>query len=346
MVDIRRKTIRRLNTTIVVIDDGIFTPVPKETKILKDRIMVSSLGRCRIEEAMLFLTMLICSVGWMGSTWFVHGAAFITVPETHKNSYSGRKTELLLSASDSVVEGMTLKIAIDRKGNVGDASKDFGRFTSEDSLDMVHRLRSQCQGVLVGRVTVERDDCTLTVRRNVQCQQQPTRLILDSQLSLLSSSTAYKALTQSDAPTIIYHILSNEEATEKFKGWQRKQTDYNINEHVSLVSIPMSLGEMEGRINPTDIWNHISQTLQMKHILIEGGPMTAKLFLPIVDRILLVKANNVEFTNQPIKLNITMNDIYKTHVSIGNNTSATMDDTWYYFSKDGTWPSDTLQNWP
>ena len=311
--------------------------------------MTLSLGRCRIEESiLLFLTISICSFAWMSSNWIVNG--FIIVPDVQRISYSQRKTvSLLLSAAsdDSVVEGMTLKVAIDRKGNVGDASKDFGRFTSEDSLDMVHRLRSHCQGVLVGRVTVERDDCTLTVRRNVPCQQQPTRLIIDSQLSLLSSSSIpYKALTQSDdAPTVIYHILSNEQATSKFDMWKQNQTDDDkINKHISLISMPTSLEG--GRINPMDIWNHISQTLQMKHILIEGGPMTAKLFLPFVDRIILVQANNVEFKNQPIKLNISMDDIYKSHVSIGNTTSATMDDTWYYFSKDGSWPSENTQNWP
>mmetsp|Transcript_16695 Transcript_16695/g.34285 ORF Transcript_16695/g.34285 Transcript_16695/m.34285 type:complete len:189 (-) Transcript_16695:1948-2514(-) len=62
--------------------------------------------------------------------------------------------------------GITLKIAFDSQGGVADLSSEKSeRFTCGESLDMVHRLRRVSDAVLVGRSTVEIDDCTLTVRR-------------------------------------------------------------------------------------------------------------------------------------------------------------------------------------
>mmetsp|Transcript_39963 Transcript_39963/g.43324 ORF Transcript_39963/g.43324 Transcript_39963/m.43324 type:complete len:145 (-) Transcript_39963:98-532(-) len=75
--------------------------------------------------------------------------------------------------------GVTLKIAFDSQNSVANLSSEKSqRFTCPESLDMVHRLRRVSDAILVGRSTVEIDDCTLTVRRvqlNPSCQQESCR---------------------------------------------------------------------------------------------------------------------------------------------------------------------------
>ena len=76
-----------------------------------------------------------------------------------------------------------LKAALDCNGNVDSTSGPPARFTSEDSLDEVHRLRLQCDAVLVGVNTVIRDDPKLTVRRvDLGKSKQPLRIVLDRRL--------------------------------------------------------------------------------------------------------------------------------------------------------------------
>ena len=73
---------------------------------------------------------------------------------------------------------VTVKLAVDANGSVDDNSAESKRFTSEECLDEVHRLRMDCDAILVGAETVERDDPSLTVRR-IETERQPLRVILD-----------------------------------------------------------------------------------------------------------------------------------------------------------------------
>lgn len=73
---------------------------------------------------------------------------------------------------------VTVKMAVDANGSVDDRSERPQRFTSEGCLDEVHRLRMDCDAILVGAETIQRDNPTLTVRR-VETQRQPLRIVLD-----------------------------------------------------------------------------------------------------------------------------------------------------------------------
>ena len=73
---------------------------------------------------------------------------------------------------------VTVKLAIDANGSVDDRSAEAQRFTSEACLDEVHRLRKDCDAILVGAETIERDNPSLTIRR-VETERQPLRVILD-----------------------------------------------------------------------------------------------------------------------------------------------------------------------
>jgi len=73
---------------------------------------------------------------------------------------------------------VTVKLAVDANGSVDDRSERAQRFTSTGCLEKVHELRRDCDAVLVGVETVNRDDPQLTVRR-VPATRQPLRIVLD-----------------------------------------------------------------------------------------------------------------------------------------------------------------------
>ena len=73
---------------------------------------------------------------------------------------------------------VTVKIAVDANGSVDDASEGPKRFTSPGCLEKVHELRRDCDAVLVGVETVNRDDPQLNVRM-VPSTKQPLRVVID-----------------------------------------------------------------------------------------------------------------------------------------------------------------------
>lgn len=85
---------------------------------------------------------------------------------------------------------VTVKLAVDANGSVDDRSEEAQRFTSEACLDEVHRLRMDCDAILVGAETVERDNPSLTVRR-IETERQPLRVILDPHERTNSNAVVY-----------------------------------------------------------------------------------------------------------------------------------------------------------
>lgn len=73
---------------------------------------------------------------------------------------------------------VTVKVAVDANGSVDDLSKAAGRFTSDECLKEVHKLRKDCCAILVGANTVNRDNPSLNVRL-IETQRQPLRVIID-----------------------------------------------------------------------------------------------------------------------------------------------------------------------
>jgi diaminohydroxyphosphoribosylaminopyrimidine deaminase/5-amino-6-(5-phosphoribosylamino)uracil reductase len=85
---------------------------------------------------------------------------------------------------------VTVKLAVDANGSVDDRSEEAQRFTSEACLDEVHRLRMDCDAILVGAETIERDNPSLTIRR-VETERQPLRVILDPKERTNPNATVY-----------------------------------------------------------------------------------------------------------------------------------------------------------
>ena len=76
---------------------------------------------------------------------------------------------------------VTLKAATDINGRIdADKNKPAKRFSSEDSLELVHELRAESMAILVGVNTVIRDNPELTVRGpDIGPRELPIRVVID-----------------------------------------------------------------------------------------------------------------------------------------------------------------------
>ncbi len=155
---------------------------------------------------------------------------------------------------------VTLKAAIDANGVVdGDES---GRFTSEESLDAAHRLRRQCDAILVGVNTVIRDNPSLNIRRvSLEKSSQPLRIILDRNLRIPSDSTV---LTDG-GETVLVHIQQDERG----------------------VALPSG----DGGADLGALLDHLGDR-GVQELLVEGGPIVWKHFLDdsLVDRAIIIQS--------------------------------------------------------
>eukprot|EP00956_Cyclotella_meneghiniana_P010159 scaffold14019_cov57-Cyclotella_meneghiniana.AAC.2 len=241
------------------------------------------------------------------------------------------------------VKGVTLKMAFDASPlwGVAETSPTSERFTSSESLDMVHRLRRESCAVLVGRGTVERDDCSLTVRRVETDGDQPVRVVLDPGLKLLNKDAKYTILNDG-LKTFIYHVVPAD----------MKTNDVDIIDSVTLVKMkqhPVSTSLENSKeqfvLSPTEIVQDLFSK-GINHIMVEGGPTTALQFLDakLVDRAILVRSP-IEFI-APIPAGFDEAKLEEAGlVSIGSSIMG--GDTIEYWVRNGIkWPTPELSLWP
>lgn len=235
--------------------------------------------------------------------------------------------------ADGDVGGVTLKMAFDSQWGVADMSEEKSeRFTSGESLDMVHRLRRCSDAVLVGRTTVERDDCTLTVRRVTlgDDQKQPIRVIIDPDRNLVLNNCQ---IAKDGLPSIIFYVRSSFEQTrsEEFP-------------NVTFIGMPAKRGG--GKLSTRDICEVLKKEHGILHIMVEGGPATARCFLEekMVDRAILVHAP-VSF-KKPLPSNLSPSDFREAGLEMVEHCSLGVDSTAYYSRPKLPWPSNLSSSWP
>ena len=237
---------------------------------------------------------------------------------------------------DEVVKGVTLKMAFDSSDvwGVADLSETKSeRFTSPESLDMVHRLRRESDAVLVGRGTVERDDCSLTVRR-VELgdgKNQPVRVVVDPTLSI---SGGEYTLLNDELPTIVYHL--------DYERSKASPSDY-----VTFVGLKPSTYADGSRssISPSQIIKDL-KSRGLKHVMVEGGPATARSFLEarIVDRAILVRAP-IEF-QIPVSAEMDANTLKRAGLQLIGTEVMGGDNVEYWTQGGLPWPKSELSMWP
>ena len=98
-----------------------------------------------------------------------------------------------------------LKAALDSNGFTDrEIGLDPIRFSSDESLRLVHQLRAESMAILVGVNTVIRDNPSLTVRGiDMGPREQPLRVIVDPNCKVKGD---YKVLSDEEAETLLIHI--------------------------------------------------------------------------------------------------------------------------------------------
>ena len=154
---------------------------------------------------------------------------------------------------------VTLKAALDSNGFT-DRQIDLDpiRFSSDESLRIVHELRAESMAILVGVNTVIRDNPSLTVRGiDIGPREQPLRVIVDPNCKVKGD---YKVLSDEQAKTLLIHISEPDLVDDS--------------ELVERIVLSDSVGEIA-----------ISRILDMlgdrgiQTLLVEGGPDTWNRFV-------------------------------------------------------------------
>ena len=178
-------------------------------------------------------------------------------------------------------------MAFDQSYAVAENSPTSERFTCPTSLDVVHQLRRCSDAVLVGRGTVVRDDCTLTVRRVelFQGMEQPVRVVIDPTLRILEGKE-----NGGDAGGS-FALLHDEHRTIVYYSEGRSLPPNNPLGKLKEVALEAISPTTEGVLSPTQILSDL-HSKGIHHVMVEGGPATAIQFLKegVVDRAMMFRA--------------------------------------------------------
>ena len=122
-------------------------------------------------------------------------------------------------------------------------------FTNELSKKLMHKWRTEEQGILVGRNTVAVDDCELTAR--FWQGKNPVRIVIDRKLSLPTDRKIFNALAKA---LVFNEVESKEEGSTNF------------------IQIDFSKNVLE------QVLQHL-QANEIQSVIIEGGPHTLQHFI-------------------------------------------------------------------
>ena len=152
-----------------------------------------------------------------------------------------------------------LKAAIDSNGRIdGDSDLPAKRFSSESSLELVHKLRAGSMAVLVGINTVIRDDPSLTVRGpDIGPRGQPLRVVIDPNCRIPNDCVL---LRDGAAPTLVIHCT--------------EPSDLDDAPHVERVV----LADDDGDISVMRILDMLGDR-GVQSLMVEGGADTWRRFL-------------------------------------------------------------------
>jgi len=167
---------------------------------------------------------------------------------------------------------IVLKMAQSLDGRIATKSGDSHWISSAPSLKLVHQLRAEYDGIIVGMGTVMADNPSLTVRRVKG--KNPYRIVLTSSMKfprkchLLQDNADYKTI-----------IAGPGEATERFAG--TKQGRDLIFWHIKRKS--------NGRLDIIDLVRQAGK-FGLRSLLIEGGQQVATEFLRanLVDKCIFI----------------------------------------------------------
>jgi len=223
---------------------------------------------------------------------------------------------------------------------------------------MVHRLRRVSDAVLVGRSTVEIDECTLTVRRvplvsqgqqesygKTEERNQPVRVIFDPHLNI---QLDHFQIAKDGFETIIVHVLTDYADTidgKMVKGYCVKTRSETF-PNVTFLSVPPINEQGRLRVSARRICEILRNEFDIHHIMVEGGPNTAAQFLKegIVDRAILVHAPIL--FKDPLLSNISPAILKQAGLELIGRYPSGVDTIECYSRPKLPWPSTPISLWP
>jgi diaminohydroxyphosphoribosylaminopyrimidine deaminase/5-amino-6-(5-phosphoribosylamino)uracil reductase len=141
---------------------------------------------------------------------------------------------------------VTLKCASTIDGRIATSAFDSKWITNESSREYVHRLRHENNAILIGAGTLRADNPSLTSRINNFASKDPTRIILDPQLSIDLNA---KLLTQKSNATTIIAVAENTRESKKMPlkdmGVKILEVPYNKNNNFNLLFLLEKLGQLD-----------------------------------------------------------------------------------------------------
>ncbi|TFH64371.1 MAG: bifunctional diaminohydroxyphosphoribosylaminopyrimidine deaminase/5-amino-6-(5-phosphoribosylamino)uracil reductase RibD, partial [Candidatus Zixiibacteriota bacterium] len=170
---------------------------------------------------------------------------------------------------------VTLKAAMTLDGNIDTSTGESRWITGSASRERVHRLRNQCDAVMVGIGTVLADNPRLTTRLPVSGGRNALRIIVDSRL--LTPEDAEVTRGTGDAPTLIATTMqASEEKSQRLR------------------QLGVEVLRIEGSSDVVDlkVLMRILGQRGLQRILLEGGGIlnSAALRAGIVDRVMFFLA--------------------------------------------------------
>jgi len=162
-----------------------------------------------------------------------------------------------------------LKVAATLDGKIAAREGDSKWISGEASRRLVHRLRNQVDGIVVGVGTIVKDDPMLTAR--ITGGRDPDRVILDSRLRIPEDA---KVIETSPSKTIV----ATTEAAPKDKRERLQKKGVRI----------LILDSKEGRVNLKTCLSRLGE-MEMVSLLVEGGSQVNGAFLDegLIDKFLL-----------------------------------------------------------
>ncbi len=171
-----------------------------------------------------------------------------------------------------------LKIAATLDGRIATRSGDSRGITGQQSLRVVHALRSQSDAIMAGIGTVQADNPLLTTRLHGKRGKDPIRVIVDSSLKVSPRAKVFNPHSQAGVIIATTKKASERKKKQLEKAGAKVLTIDSENGRVGLKKLMMALGKLE-----------------ISSLLIEGGTRlaTAALEDGIVDKIVFFYAPKI-----------------------------------------------------
>jgi diaminohydroxyphosphoribosylaminopyrimidine deaminase / 5-amino-6-(5-phosphoribosylamino)uracil reductase len=202
-------------------------------------------------------------------------AAGVTVEVGLLADEAERQNRAWLTAIREGRPHVTLKAAATLDGKIADVHGGSKWITGEAARAHAHRLRAECDAIVVGVTTALRDDPALTVRLGEPWPRQPYRVVLDTTARLAPDAR----LIQAGTPARALIAVGPDAPAARVTALERAG------------AIVLRTATRDGRVDVVALLAALAER-EVRAVLLEGGGETHDAFLEagVVDRVALFVA--------------------------------------------------------